>query len=46
MTDTFAIRRLNAEGESILFTDARTASAFAETPPTNELLTDIWELAR
>jgi 3-hydroxypropanoate dehydrogenase len=46
MTDTFALRRLNAEGESILFTDARTASAFAETPLTNELLTDIWELAR
>jgi 3-hydroxypropanoate dehydrogenase len=46
MTDTFASRRLNAEGRSILFTDARTASAFVETPLTNELLTDIWELAR
>ena len=49
MTDTIfqaQLGRLSAGGRSILFTDARTANTFSDTPVSKEELTDIWELAR
>ncbi|WP_433827670.1 malonic semialdehyde reductase [Actinoplanes sp. CA-015351] len=38
--------RLSADGRALLFTDARTASAFAPTPVTDEELAEIWDLAK
>jgi 3-hydroxypropanoate dehydrogenase len=49
MTDTISqaqLGRLSAGGRSILFTDARTANTFSDTPMSKEELIDIWELAR
>ncbi|MGX6604603.1 malonic semialdehyde reductase [Micromonosporaceae bacterium Da 78-11] len=38
--------RLSDEGRALLFTQARTANAFATTPVTDEELAEIWELAK
>lgn len=38
--------RIPAEAGAALFTDARTAYSFADTPVDDETLTGIWELAR
>jgi 3-hydroxypropanoate dehydrogenase len=37
---------LDEAGRALLFTEARTASTWADTPVTDEELTSIWELAR
>jgi 3-hydroxypropanoate dehydrogenase len=37
---------LDEAGRALLFTDARTANSFADTPVTDEELTEIWELAK
>jgi 3-hydroxypropanoate dehydrogenase len=44
MTDT--LDKLDARGREVLFTQARTANTFADTPVTDEELTAIWELAK
>lgn len=41
-----ALGKLDAEGRALLFTEARTANTFAETPVSDEELTSIWELAK
>jgi len=38
--------KLDDEGRALLFTDARTANAFADIPVSDEELTSIWELAK
>ena len=43
---TTSLARLDAVGRALLFTDARTANSFADTPVTDEELADIWELAK
>ncbi|MEV4824126.1 malonic semialdehyde reductase [Micromonospora sp. NPDC049274] len=40
------LSRLDEQGKHTLFTGARTANTFAETPVTDAELTDIWELAK
>ena len=37
---------LDEAGRALLFTEARTANTWADTPVTDEELTSIWELAR
>jgi 3-hydroxypropanoate dehydrogenase len=37
---------LNDAGRSLLFTDARTANSFADTPVSDDQLAEIWEVAR
>jgi len=37
---------LDPAGRALMFTEARTANTFADTPVTDEELTSIWELAR
>jgi 3-hydroxypropanoate dehydrogenase len=37
---------LDAAGRAALFTDARTANSFADTPVTDEELSEIWDLAK
>jgi 3-hydroxypropanoate dehydrogenase len=37
---------LDEAGQALLFTEARTANTWADTPVTDEELTSIWELAR
>jgi 3-hydroxypropanoate dehydrogenase len=46
VTRTSPLGRLSADGRSILFTDARTANTFSDTPVSNDELTEIWELAK
>jgi 3-hydroxypropanoate dehydrogenase len=49
MTNVMApptLTRLDEPGRAALFTEARTANAFAPTPVTDEELSGIWELAR
>lgn len=41
-----ALGKLDAEGRALLFTEARTANTFAETPVSDEELAAIWELAK
>jgi 3-hydroxypropanoate dehydrogenase len=41
-----ALGTLDTTGRALLFTEARTANAFAETPVSDEELAAIWELAR
>jgi 3-hydroxypropanoate dehydrogenase len=41
-----ALGKLDAEGRALLFTAARTANTFAETPVSDEELASIWELAK
>jgi 3-hydroxypropanoate dehydrogenase len=38
--------RLDDAGRALLFTEARTANSFADTPVTDEELAEIWELAK
>jgi 3-hydroxypropanoate dehydrogenase len=38
--------RLSDAGRALLFTEARTANSFADTPVTDEELAEIWELAK
>ncbi len=44
--DDRPLGRLDARAKDILFTGARTANSFAETPVSDAELSDIWELAR
>ncbi len=46
MAPTTAIPTLDEAGRSLLFTDARTANTFADTPVSDAELTAIWELAK
>lgn len=47
MSDTLeALEALDEAGKALLFTDARTANTFAETPVSDEDLIEIWELAK
>lgn len=43
---SISLPRLDETGQALLFTDARTANAFAPTPVTDEELRSIWELAK
>ena len=40
------LERLDAKAKQVLFTGARTANSFADTPVTDAELSDIWELAK
>ncbi|WFE53185.1 malonic semialdehyde reductase [Micromonospora sp. WMMD1155] len=44
--DNRRLDRLDQRALEILFTEARTANTFADTPVTDAELTEIWELAR
>ncbi|MBW6438300.1 malonic semialdehyde reductase [Actinoplanes hulinensis] len=44
--DTFSRAGLTADARALLFTEARTASAFAATPVTDEELAELWDLAK
>lgn len=44
--DESALPRLDAEGQRLLFTEARTANTFADTPVDDAELSAIWELAK
>src|ERR1700757_4327505 len=49
MTETLerpGLGTLDEAGRALLFTAARTANTWADTPVTDEELTAIWELAR
>jgi 3-hydroxypropanoate dehydrogenase len=49
MTETLerpVAQTLDEAGQALLFTAARTANTWADTPVTDEELTSIWELAR
>jgi 3-hydroxypropanoate dehydrogenase len=46
LSDRTILDRLDPIGKSLLFTDARTANSFADTPVTDAELSDIWELAK
>ena len=46
ITDTTTLPGLDADAKHLLFTGARTANTFADTPVSDSELTDIWELAR
>jgi 3-hydroxypropanoate dehydrogenase len=41
-----ALGTLDDAGRALMFTEARTANSFAETPVTDEELASIWELAK
>jgi 3-hydroxypropanoate dehydrogenase len=41
-----ALGTLDEAGRALMFTEARTANSFADTPVTDEQLAAIWELAR
>jgi len=41
-----ALGKLDPTGRALLFTEARTANTFAETPVSDEELAAIWELAK
>jgi len=44
--DTQTLPRLDEAGRALLFTEARTANTFADTPVRDEELHDIWSLAK
>jgi len=44
--DVPALQRLDDAGRATLFTHARTANTFADTPVSDDELADIWELAK
>ena len=46
VTERPALGKLDAEGRALLFTEARTANTFADTPVSDEELASIWELAK
>ncbi len=41
-----SLSRLSDEGRALLFTDARTANSFADTPVSDQELAEIWDLAK
>ncbi|GAA2483602.1 malonic semialdehyde reductase [Winogradskya humida] len=41
-----SLESLDAKSKDLLFTEARTANTFADTPVTDAELSDIWELAK
>jgi len=41
-----SLERLDAKARHLLFTGARTANSFADTPVTDAELTEIWDLAK
>jgi len=43
---TLTLDRLDDAGRALLFTDARTANTFADTPVSDEDLAGIWDLAK
>ena len=45
-TESIVLEPLDARGREILFTQARTANTFADTPVSDEELREIWELTR
>ncbi|MTD15446.1 malonic semialdehyde reductase [Nakamurella sp. YIM 132087] len=45
-TSTTTLPVLDEAGRALLFTDARTANTFADTPVTDEELSAIWDLAK
>lgn len=46
VAETITLPELDEHGRKVLFTEARTANTWAETPVTDEELTSIWELAK
>jgi 3-hydroxypropanoate dehydrogenase len=46
MDTNHPLERLDAKAKHLLFTGARTANTFADTPVADAELTDIWELAK
>jgi 3-hydroxypropanoate dehydrogenase len=46
VAETPALGTLNEHGRKVLFTEARTANTWSDTPVTDEELTAIWELAK
>jgi 3-hydroxypropanoate dehydrogenase len=46
VADRPMLATLGEEGRALLFTNARTANTWADTPVTDEELTSIWELAK
>lgn len=46
VTNRPALGKLGADGRALLFTEARTANTFAETPVSDAELTAVWELAK
>jgi 3-hydroxypropanoate dehydrogenase len=44
--EPISLQALNDTGRALLFTDARTANAFADVPVTDEELAGFWDLAR
>ena len=44
--EPISLQTLDDTGRALLFTDARTANAFADVPVTDEELAGIWDLAR
>jgi 3-hydroxypropanoate dehydrogenase len=45
-TTTVTLEPLDQRGRELVFTHARTANKFADTPVSDETLRDIWELTR
>src|ERR1700712_2976916 len=43
---TSALAQLDEAGRDLLFSNARTANSFAETPVTDDELTAVWNLAK
>lgn len=46
MTDSITLEKLDRRGREIVFTQARSANTFADTPVSDDELADIWELTR
>lgn len=46
LTDRPVLGELDEAGRALLFTEARTAQAFADTPVSDDQLASIWELAK
>jgi 3-hydroxypropanoate dehydrogenase len=46
MTASPSLSRLDENARALLFTEARTANTFADTPVSDAELTEIWELAK
>ncbi len=44
--DRTSLSRLDEDGRALLFTEARTANSFADTPVTDDELRAIWDLTR
>jgi 3-hydroxypropanoate dehydrogenase len=44
--DTLTLAKLDATGRELLFTSARTANTFADTPVSDDELRSVWDLAK